>query len=171
MPWWPACRASFYACSFLWFALFFKGFPFLFLPFPSQWHQYPKPYPCRLLHLWSNCFLVVLYGVVCSTTNVQHGLLLVYILGLSPLSNFVEPIWHEIFWHPLQFCCFHFFFFAKGFKQRYSACRCAFKITKCIGSFWYFLSMFCRKAFFFVSLLPFPFMVFKVSSLFLTWPS
>jgi hypothetical protein len=51
------------------------------------------------------------------------------------------------------------------------ACRCALKIRGCLGGFWYLLSMFCIKAFFFVSLLPFPFLVFEVISLFLTWPS
>ncbi len=150
--------------------MFFKGFPFLFFPFPSWWHQYPKPCPCHLPHFLSFCFLVGLCGVVYSTTNVQHGLLLVFFLGLSPLSNFVALVWHENPWHPLWLCCFHFFFFARCFKWRYLTCKCAFKIRGCVGGFWYLLSMFYHEAFFFVLLFPFLSQFLKLIFLFI-WPS
>ncbi len=135
----------------------------MFLRFLSWWHPYPWPYVSFIFdHFASNWFM---WGWLFNPTSVRLGFRLVYLLSLSPYQILLPP--YGIGSLVSLLALLHVLhFFTKGFKWRCLPCKRALDIRQCPSGFWYFLLMFCPKAFFSLHCFS-PFKVFKVNLFFI----
>jgi hypothetical protein len=99
----------------------------------------PMSFPLFFIILFPNWFL---WSYLFNSANVWRGLHVAYLLGSSPLLNFVTPMMASgslaspLALFPLPS------FFVRCFKQGCSTSRCAPKMKVCLGGFWYPLLMF-----------------------------